>query len=80
MEGRQLAHACHKIAAAQMGMHYFSLSLTMASVLKRKRSVVTFEKKLEIIAHMKKRKSVRAVSELYSKEYDRGYLQGQIKD
>ena len=35
-------------------------------MLKRKRSVVTFEKKLEIIAHMMKGKSGRALSELCS--------------
>ncbi len=44
-----------------MVVRYFNRSLNIASGLKRKYSVDTFEKKLEIIEHLKKGKSLRAV-------------------
>ena len=41
------------------------LFVSMASTTRRKRSVLTLEKKLEIIGELKKGKSVRCVSGLY---------------
>ena len=45
-------------------LHYIVL-VSLASTTRRKRSVLTLEKKLEIIGELKKGKSLRCVSGLY---------------
>ena len=57
-----VACACMAIITLYSMLHYIVL-VSLASTTRRKRSVVSLEKKLEIIGELKKGKSLRCVSD-----------------
>ena len=60
--GRVRAHGDYTVYSV---LHYIVLFSLAASTTRRKRSVLTLEKKLKIIGGLKKGKSLRCVSGLY---------------
>ena len=56
---------CARMAIITLYSVLHIVLVSLASTTRRKRSVLTLEKKLEIIGELKKRKSLRCVSGLY---------------